>query len=106
MIGLAVDVEEDDIGVGGDGPLDVAEEHGVLDLALEELDGLLALPVVRVRAVREQVGQHLDEVRLTGAEEARNPDADLAGDVGVVRVVDGIAVDRRRTCGSAGRVPG
>ena len=50
VVGLAVDVEEDDIGVGDDGPLDVAKEHGVLDLALEELDRLLALAVVRVRA--------------------------------------------------------
>ena len=105
VVGLAVDVEEDDIGVGGDGPLDVPEEHGVLDLALEELDGLLALALVRVRAVAQQVRQHLDEVRLARAEEARDPDADLPGDVGVVRLVDGIDVRTRRTCGGAGRVP-
>ena len=104
-VGLAVDVEQDDIGIGGDGPLDVAKEHGILDLALEELDGLLALAVVRVGAVAEKIGQHFEEVGLAGAEEARNPDANLAGHVGVVLVLDGIAIVARRTCGSAGRVP-
>ena len=34
---------------------------------------------------RKQVRQHLEEVRLAGAEEARNPDAHLAGRVGVLR---------------------
>ena len=92
VVGLAVDVEEDDIGVGDDRPLDVPKEHGVLDLALEELDRLLALAVVRVRAVVEQVRQHLQEVRLAGAEEARNPDAHLAGRVGVLPLVHGFEI--------------
>ena len=66
-----------------DGPLDVAKEHGILDLALEELDRLLALAVVANASRSQQVGQDLEEVRLAGAEESGDPDADLAGDVGV-----------------------
>ena len=75
-----------------------------LILLLEELDGLLALAVVGMDFVLEQVGQDLQEVRLAGAEEPGNPDAHLAGDVRVVAVVDGIQIPRR-TCGNAGRVP-
>ena len=70
VIGLAVDIEEDDIGIGDDGTFDVAEEHGILHLALEKIHSLLALPVIRVRAIAEQVRQHLQEMRLAGAEKA------------------------------------
>ena len=80
-VGLAVDVEQDDVDVAVDGALDVAGEHGVLDLAVEELDGALGLSPVGDRAVFQQVGEDLQEVGLAGAEEAGDPDADLAGDV-------------------------
>ncbi len=69
VIGLTVDVEEDDIGVGDDGSLDVPKEHGVFHLALKEIHRLLALAVVRVRAVMEQVRQHFQKVRFTRAKE-------------------------------------
>src|ERR1700730_11746025 len=55
-------------GVGDDRPLDVPEEHGVFHLALKKLDSLPTLAIVRVRVVLEQVGQHLQEMRLTGAD--------------------------------------
>ena len=77
VVGLAVDVEEDDVGVRGDGPLDVAEEHGILDLGLEELDRPPRLARrASGSAVPQQVRQDLDEVRLARAEEAGDPDAD------------------------------
>ena len=55
VVGLAVDVEKNDISVSGDSSLDVGEEQGVCDLALEELDSLLTLAGVRVRLIVEQV---------------------------------------------------
>jgi len=64
VIGLAVDVEEDGGGLGGDYLLQVREEHGVCELSGEELDRTAALTVVGVLLVLEQVGEHLDEVRL------------------------------------------
>ena len=64
MIGLAVDIEKDDIGAGGDRPLDVRKEHGVLHLALKEINGLPGLPVMRVLPVVEQIRQHFQKVRL------------------------------------------
>ena len=51
VVGLAVDVEENDIGVCDNRPFDVPEEHGVFHLALKELDRLFTLAIVRVRAV-------------------------------------------------------
>src|SRR5205823_636447 len=86
--GLAVDVEKNDIGVGGNSPLNVREEHGVLHLALKEFDGLSCLSVVRMRPVSEQVRNDLQEVRLPGTEEARNPDAHLAVWVRVLSFID------------------
>ena len=38
VVRLALDVEQDDVGIGGDGALDVGKERGVPDLALEEFD--------------------------------------------------------------------
>ena len=51
-----------------------------------------ALAVVGVRAVAKEIRQHLEKVRLAGAEEARNPDAHLAGWVGVLPLVDGFQI--------------
>ena len=65
VVGLAIDVEEDDIGVGDNRPLDVPEEHGVFDLALKELDSLFTFAVVSVSAVVQEVRQNLEEVRFT-----------------------------------------
>jgi hypothetical protein len=62
MIGLAVDVEKNDIGICSDCTLYVRKEHGVFHLALEEIDGLLTHPVICVVAVVEQTRQHLQEV--------------------------------------------
>ena len=45
-VGLAVDVEQDDLGVALDGALDVGGEHGVLDLAVEEVKGAPGLALV------------------------------------------------------------
>src|SRR3984893_17008525 len=47
-------------------------------LALEKLNRLPPLAVVRVRVILKQIRQHLQEVRLSGAQETRNPDAHLA----------------------------
>ncbi len=94
VVGLAVDVEEDDISIGDDGSLDVSKKHGVLDLALKEIHRLLALAVVRVRAVMEQVRQHFQKVRFTRAKEARNPNAHFAGGIGVLSLVHGIEIPR------------
>ena len=91
-VGLAVDVEQDDVDVAADGALDVADEHGVLDLAVEELDGALGLSVAGDRPVLQQVGEDLEEVGLAGAEEAGDPHPDLAGDVRIAGVVDGVQV--------------
>ena len=46
---------------------DVSEEHGVLDLVLEELDGEAGLPFVGMLAP-QQMGQNFEEVRLATAE--------------------------------------
>jgi hypothetical protein len=94
VVGLAVDVEQNDIGVGGNRTFDVPKEHGVFDLALKELDSLPTLAVVRVRMVLEQIRQHLQEVRLTGAEKARDPDADLSRWVGVLTMVNCVQIPR------------
>jgi len=97
VVGLAINVEEDDIGVRGDGAFDVAEEHGVFDLAFEEFNRLPALAVVSVRAVPQQVREDFDEVRFAGAEETRDPDTDLAGCVGVASVFEGFTVSGEET---------
>ena len=82
MIGLAVDVEEDGVGRCGDDFLQVREEQRVVELLFEEVDRAPALAVVFVLLVLEQVGQHLDEVRLAAAEEAGDPDSVLVGRLG------------------------
>ncbi len=91
-VGLAVDVEQADIDGGADGALDVGGQHGVLDLAVEEIDGAPGLSGVADNEVLQQVGEDLEEVRLAGAEEPRDPDPDHADDLGVPGVVDRIQV--------------
>ena len=87
-VGLAVDVEEDNVDIGGGSALDVAGQHGVLDLAVEELDGASDLSVSRDRAVLQEVGEDLQEVGFARSEEAGDPHPDFAGDVRVSPVVD------------------
>ena len=83
-----VDVEQDHVSVAVHCFLDVRKHQRVLDLLLEELDRLLRIAFVLVQAIPQHIAQDLDEVRFTGAEEARDPDADLARDVDILRVVD------------------
>lgn len=59
MVRFAVDVEQHHVGIGGNGALDVREQDRVLDLTLEELDGLGTTTLVRVGSVAEQVRNHL-----------------------------------------------
>ena len=53
--GLAVDIEEDDIRVGGNSTFDIAEDRGVSNLVVEELNGSFRLAFVRVLFVIQQV---------------------------------------------------
>ncbi len=87
-VGLAVDVEQDDVGTGVDGALDVAGEHGVLDLAVEKINRPARLALVADLPVLQQVGEDLQEVRLARAEEAGDPDTDEAEDTRVAGVVE------------------
>ena len=90
-IGLGVDVEQDDIGLPGHGALHVAQEHGVFELALEEVERALGLAGTGLFGlhVGQQVRQDLDEVRLTRTEEAGHPHAHARGDGRVVGVLGG-----------------
>ena len=77
VVGLGLDVEENDIGGKRHGPLDVRVEHRVLDLRFEEICCALGLAVVNQRPVFHQIRQHFEKVRFTGAEEAGNPHTDF-----------------------------
>src|SRR5690606_19111123 len=86
--GLAVDVEEDDIGAIGHSLVDVGANHGVAYFAIvEKFDGALAVAIGVMRFdVGQQVGQRLEEVRFTGAKESADPYANPVGDGGVAEV--------------------
>jgi hypothetical protein len=92
VVGLRVDVEQHHVRVAGDGPLDVAEEHRVLHLRAEELDGGPLLADVGVRAVTEEVREDFQEVGLAAAEEPRDPDAHLAGGVARLTLIDRLQI--------------
>ena len=92
MVGFAVDVEENDIGRGGYRPLDVREEQGVPHLVREEVHGPAGLPVLGVRAIAEQVGKDLQQMRLPGTEKSRNPDPHLAGRIGIPALRHGFQI--------------
>jgi len=64
----------------GHGAFDVTQQYGILDLGLKERHRLFRLAVICVAIVAEQVRQHLDEMRLPGAKETGDPDANRAGD--------------------------
>ncbi len=86
---LGVDVEQD--GLGGDihGAARLGLDHGVLEARRDDVDR--RTPVCRLAG--EQVREHLEEVRFTGAEETRDPHADLVGG-GVERAL--VGVEERR----------
>ena len=89
-VGLGVDVEEDDVGTALHRALDIGQQHGVLDLLLiEELGRPLGGAVLRIHRfdVLQQVGKDLDEVRLAGTEEARDPDAHARREDGILGIV-------------------
>jgi hypothetical protein len=80
-VGFTVNVVQNDVDVGADSALDIAGEHGILDLAVEELDSLFGLSVTSDRPIFEQIGEDLEKVGFTRAEEARDSYSDFAGDV-------------------------
>ena len=90
----------------GHGPLDVAESMASLILLSKNSTACLLWPLCVWCAVPEQVRQHLEEVRLAGAEEAGNPDADLAGGIGILAVVDGFAIGREELAEVLVKFPG
>ena len=92
LVGLGVDVEQDDIGRALHRALYVGVQHRILDfLMVEELRGVALFSGLGVMGldVFQQIGQYLDEVRLARAEEAGHPYAHAVGDGGVIRAVDG-----------------
>ena len=70
VIRLAVDVEEDRLDGRVDDPLQISVEGRISELLFEELDPTLPFAIVDVLGVLEEVGEDLDEVRLTAAKEA------------------------------------
>ena len=92
IVRLAVDIEQNDIGMGCDRALDVPEQHRVLDFSIEEFDGLPGLTIMRMTLVIEQVGQYFDEVGFAGSKKTRNPDPDLPRNIRVPGLVHRFAV--------------
>ena len=86
--GLAVDIEQDDIGRVGDGLVDVCADHAVAHfLLVKEGDcGLAVALTVMGFDVGKQVGQGFQEVRFTRTKEARDPYADAVGDGWVAQI--------------------
>lgn len=89
VVGLAVDVEKDDVHVPRHGALDVRREHGVLDLAVEKREGGLGLAMAADVPVAQQVVEDLQKMGLAGAEESRNPDANRAAEGRITQAVEG-----------------
>ena len=80
--GLLVDVEQQALGRDAVGLVEQAGQERVRGLGAEALGDALAREVLAFD-VAEQVGEHLEQVRLTGAEEAGDPHAVGVGVVGV-----------------------
>ena len=72
---LVVDVEKDRLARHTRAAPGTLGHEGVVELAVEVVDGVLAGNL----AVGQQVREHLEEVRLTRAKEARDPYANLVG---------------------------
>ena len=53
VVRLAIDIEQNDIGMGCDRAPDVPEQHRILDFRIEELDRLPGLAIVRMVRVIE-----------------------------------------------------
>ena len=70
-----VDVEQDRLGLHGGRAPHLLHDHGVVDLALEVVDGAPAVDL----GVGEQVREHLEEVGLAAAEVAGDPHAHAVG---------------------------
>src|SRR5690606_27623658 len=85
--GLAVDIEQDDVGWGVGSFLHVCADHGVAQLALVKETIRLAWVALGVVGldVGQQVGKDFQKVGFTRAEEAGNPDADPVGNGWVVQ---------------------
>ena len=91
-VGSTVDVEQDHVGMAVDGFLYVGEHQLIADLFLEELHRLLGVSGMLVLQISQHIAQDLNEVRFAGAKEARHPNAGLARNIDVFRVVDAFAV--------------
>ncbi|OLQ60052.1 hypothetical protein BHX98_19580 [Acinetobacter baumannii] len=72
-IGLAVDIEQQHIGLGSDGTLDVGSEHRIGNFALEEIDGLARFAVLADLLVLQQIRENFQKVRFTRPEETGDP---------------------------------
>ncbi len=85
---LAVDVEQDDIGAIGDRLVDICANHRIAQLVgIEEGNSVASVTLgIPSPDVSQQVGQGFQEVRLTRAEEAADPDAYAVGNGGIRQV--------------------
>src|SRR5690606_4140230 len=62
---LAVDVEQKNVRSRTDRTSDIGGKHGVFNLLVEEVDGLLGLAIPCDAPVFQQIGENFDEVRFT-----------------------------------------
>jgi hypothetical protein len=88
VIGLGIDIEEDDVGIGCDRSFDVSKEHGVFDFALEEFDRESLLATIGMLTITEQVRQNLQKVGFTASKESRDPNPHFARRIWVFALVD------------------
>ena len=68
--------------------MNIAIKQVVVDLLFEKLNRRLGLAAVNRLLIAQQIGEDLDEVRLTRAEITGYPDAYLASHAGIIRVSD------------------
>ena len=91
-VGLGIDIEQDDVRTPLHCPLDVGQQHRILDLVfIENLGGPLGGAILRIHRfdVLQQVGEDLDEVGFAGTEEAGYPDGHACRKHWILRVVGG-----------------
>ncbi|MCY1286006.1 hypothetical protein D9M69_383460 [compost metagenome] len=91
---LAVDVEQNNIGAIGNGLVDICANHRIAQLVGIEEGNSIADVALSIPSpdVGQQVGQGFQEVRLTRAEEAADPDAYAVGN-GRIRQVGAIGLE-------------
>jgi len=87
MIGLGLDVEENDIRREGNGPLDVGVEETVGDLRLEEINRALCLTLRQELAIAHEVGKHFEKMGFSRPKISRNPSSHLVRDLGLVEMI-------------------